>query len=216
MKREGDGSLMDDTLAGRLALRLRRTLPGRSVQEQCTFTMSFGRHFGPPRHDARQAAVIALVYRRNGAWQIPLIVRPADIRHHSSQVSLPGGAVEAGEQPPHAATRELEEELGVRRETVKLLGSLSPLYVFSSNYFVRAFVGHVEDGPAFATNPREVARLLEVPIEYFLDPGNLRTAQRQEFGTRAVAPAYYWDGEAIWGATSMIIAELAQLVREAV
>ncbi|MEX2138275.1 MAG: CoA pyrophosphatase [Pirellulales bacterium] len=207
---------MDATLADRIEARLRQPPPGRSVQERCGFEMSFGRHFGPVRHDARRAAVMVLFFRHEGEWRLPLIVRPPQSLHHANQVSLPGGAIEIGEEPAQAALRELEEELGVRRESVQALGSLSPLYVFSSNHYVMPIVGYLPDQPRFEINSLEVARLLEVPVAHFLEPVNLRMTRRRESNVSAHAAAYLWDGEEIWGATCMILVEVAAVVREAV
>ena len=206
---------MDAALADRIEARLRKPPPGRAVQERCAFEMSFGRHFGPVRYDARLAAVMVLFFREGGEWRLPLIVRPPQSLHHANQVSLPGGAIESGEESVQAALRELEEELGVRREIVRVLGRLSPLYVFSSNHYVMPIVGYLPDQPRFEINSLEVARLLEVPLAHFLEPANLRRTERRESGVPARAVAYLWDGEEIWGATCMILAEVAAVVREA-
>jgi 8-oxo-dGTP pyrophosphatase MutT (NUDIX family) len=207
---------MDATLVDRVEARLHRPLPGRAAQEPCAVEMSFGRHFGPPRHDARRAAVMALFNRRGEQWRLPLIVRPPQSLHHANQVSLPGGAIEPGEEAKAAALRELEEELGVPRARVRVLGALSPLYVFTSNHYVEPFVGHLPGELDFDINPLEVARLLEVPITHFLQPESRTLSERQERGVRARAPAFHWDGEEIWGATCIILAELVAVVREAI
>jgi 8-oxo-dGTP pyrophosphatase MutT (NUDIX family) len=207
--------LMDVEFASRLQHRLSRTLPGRLIQERCAVEMSFGRHFGPPRHDARPAAVMALLYYRDDRWVLPLIVRPPDALHHAGQVSLPGGAIEKGETPEEAALREVEEELGVARNAIQLLGRLSPLYVFASNHTVEPFVGLLSDQPFLEVNSLEVARLLEAPVNYLLTPDSLAMSERVERGIRIKAPAYHWDGEPIWGATAMIVAELIAVIRDA-
>ena len=89
-----------DVFYERLSARLREPLPGRAMQETHAVEMSFGRHFGPPRFDARPAAVIVLLYRHAAdasGLRLPLIVRPMESPYHAGQVSLPGGAVEVGE-----------------------------------------------------------------------------------------------------------------------
>ena len=207
---------MDNLLADRIAARLRRPPPGRAVQEPCAVEMSFGRHFGPIRHDARAAAVMVLLYRRGNDWRMPLILRPPQLLYHANQVSLPGGAIELREDPAQAALRELEEELGVPRDKVRVLGILSPLYVFSSNHYVTSIVGHLVEEPQFVPNAVEVARLLEVPLSYFLSSTNLSATVRREFGISARAAAYHWEGQEIWGATCMILAEVAAVLREVI
>jgi 8-oxo-dGTP pyrophosphatase MutT (NUDIX family) len=206
---------MDALLADRIAARLSRPPPGRTVQERCAFEMSFGRHFGPIRPDARAAAVMVLLYRRGQDWRLPLILRPPQLLHHANQISLPGGAIESGEAPAQAALRELEEELGVPRGKVRVLGGLSPLYVFSSNHYVTPIVGHLLEEPQFVLNAVEVARLLEPPLAYFLSPANLTATVRRESGVSARAAAYHWEGQEIWGATCMILAEAAAVSLEA-
>jgi 8-oxo-dGTP pyrophosphatase MutT (NUDIX family) len=206
---------MDALLADRVAARLRRPPPGRAVQEPCAAEMSFGRHFGPIRHDARAAAVMVLFYRRGDNWRLPLILRPPQLFYHANQVSLPGGAIELLEEPAQAALRELEEELGVPQDRVRILGELSPLYVFSSNHHVIPVIGRAVEEPEFVLNAVEVARLFELPLSHLLDPASVATTVRRELGISARAPAYSWEGHEVWGATCMILAEVAAVVREA-
>jgi 8-oxo-dGTP pyrophosphatase MutT (NUDIX family) len=158
---------------------------------------------------------MALLFRRGSEWRLPLIVRPPDSLHHAGQVSLPGGAIESGEEAPDAALREVEEELGIPRDKIRILGPLSPLYVFTSNHYVQPFVGSLCEDPTFELNSLEVARLLEMPVEFLVQPASLGHIERNERGVCANAPAYHWDGEPIWGATCMILAELAAVLREA-
>src|SRR5262245_5387182 len=91
--------------------------------------LSYGRHRGPAPYTARAAAVVLLLFRRGGRWHIPLTERPATLAHHAGQISLPGGAVDAGESSNDAAIRELNEELGYD-EPIEVLGRLSDCYVF--------------------------------------------------------------------------------------
>src|SRR5690606_9786945 len=115
-------------LPEQLARRLQQgQLPGRKAQARFEPLLSYGRHFGPPRYDARPAAVIALLFPAEGDWHLPLVLRPARLAAHGGQIGLPGGVVEPGESAQQAALRELEEELGVPPGAVHTIGELSPL-----------------------------------------------------------------------------------------
>jgi 8-oxo-dGTP pyrophosphatase MutT (NUDIX family) len=202
-------------IRNRLAARLKEPLPGRAAQEPHSVEMSFGRHFGPPRCDARSAAVMALLCcdaAEMSEFTLPLIVRPSESPSHGGQVSLPGGAVEEGETLAEAALRELNEELGIREDEVHVVGSLSPLYVFSSNHYLTPVLGLASERPAFRPSAREVARVLQVPISYLADNANRSSFERQ-FGDMTLrAPCWHWDGEPIWGTTAMVLAELVAAI----
>src|SRR5688572_17355351 len=85
--------------------------------------LSYGRHAGPAPHTARQAAVIVLLFRRDGRWHIPLTERSATLTKHAGQISLPGGSIDEGESSSETAVRELGEELGITTG-VQLMGRL--------------------------------------------------------------------------------------------
>jgi 8-oxo-dGTP pyrophosphatase MutT (NUDIX family) len=169
--------------------------------------MSFGRHFGPVPPDARPAAVLVLLYPRRGQWHVPLIVRPADMPAHAGQVSLPGGVIELGEDSRQAAVRECFEEIGPIPEGIEILGQLTELYLFASNFCIVPWVGAVMTTPVWAPNPREVAQLLEIPLGHLRDPATLASVSRRQRGLEFSAPCFCWEEERIWGATSMILAE---------
>lgn len=205
---------MDESFPARLAARLTRPLPGRAAQCRFEPGLSHGRHYAPPPADARAAAVIALLYPRDNAWHMPLMVRPQTLTDHAGQVSLPGGMIDAGETPPVAALRELEEEIGVPSGAVEMLGQLSPLYLFVSNFSVLSFVGVVRETPRLVPNPREVAELLEVPVAHLLDEANWGFHDKDFNGLTFGVPHIEFGGHYIWGATGMILGEWIELARE--
>ncbi len=126
-----------DDLPRALQQRLGEPLPGPPAQRQLTSELAYGRHFGPPAWNARQAAVLVLLYPHAQAWRVPLTQRPEHMIDHAGQISLPGGTNECDESPEQCAVREYTEELGTRRaQVVQLVGRLSPLYVFASNFWV--------------------------------------------------------------------------------
>lgn len=196
-----------------LAARLTKGfLPGREAQRRLEPGLCYGRHFGPPTHRARQAAVVALLYPHAGGWHLPLTVRPTTLRGHAGQISLPGGVIEPGEASEAAALRELEEELGVPRGKVRLLGRLSPLYVFVSEFQISPWVAATAARPRFQPSPDEVSEMLEMPLAHLLDPANRGAHRRWQRGIELTAPHFLWGRHRIWGATAMILGELAALL----
>lgn len=213
----------DDILL-RLQTRLEQPLPGRAAQSIFEPELAYGRHFGPPPHDARRAAVLVFIYPHSSilhgnAWHIALTKRRDDLPVHPGQVSLPGGYVEPEETTKGAALRELEEELGVPAESITLLGNLSPLYIFGTNFYVIPWIAGIEQRPAFVPNAAEVGALFEVPLDYLLDPANRGVHPRLIRGIRQTVPHFDWQLEPdadspsempiekVWGATAMILSE---------
>lgn len=203
---------LNPQLPSLLTDRLRSDLPSWSAQARYQPELSFGRHRGPAPWDARPAAVLLLLYPREGAWHIPLTLRPAHMLDHASQVSLPGGTIEPGETSQQAALREYAEELGAPPADVRMLGRLSELYLFASNYRVEPWLAAVDVAPTWNPSRGEVERLLEVPLAHLTDPANTATFERRQRGITYSAPCFTWQSERIWGATSMVLAELVSLV----
>jgi 8-oxo-dGTP pyrophosphatase MutT (NUDIX family) len=203
-----------DDLPQWLTERLRHPLPGPAAQRWFQPELSFGRHFGPAPASARCAAVLALLYPQEGHWRLPLTLRPAHMIDHASQVSLPGGLIEPGERSSDAALRELQEELGVETGGVRLLGELSGVYLYASNFQVTPWVGGIDGCPQWRPNSAEVAELIEVPLERLSEPSRRGSIELERHGVKFTAPCFHWQSHAIWGATSMILAELLAVIGE--
>jgi 8-oxo-dGTP pyrophosphatase MutT (NUDIX family) len=199
---------LNGDLPSQLATRLQGSLPGWAAQAHYQPELSFGRHRGPAARGARQAAVLILLYPEHDQWHIPLIVRPAHMSDHGGQVSLPGGAIEPGEESWRAAVREYSEELGAPADDVRVVGQLSELFLFASNYQVTPWVGAVDEAPRWHPNQGEVDALLEIPLAHLVDPANSGHIERQQRGLTFKAPSFSWQSQRIWGATSMVLAEL--------
>jgi 8-oxo-dGTP pyrophosphatase MutT (NUDIX family) len=201
-------------LPARLASRLRQRLPGWQAQGSFQPELSFGRHRGPAPADVRPAAVLVLLYPREGGWHVPLILRPVHMPDHAGQVSFPGGMIERGESSRQAALREFGEELGAPAEGLEMLGRLTPVYLFASNFQITPWVAATLRAPSWNPSQREVERLLEIPLSHLLDERSVGHVDRRQRGLGFRAPCFLWDSEHIWGATSMILAELVASVRE--
>lgn len=191
-----------------------KPLPGLRAQAEFAPELSLGRHLGPPAHDARHAAVVALIYPIAGEPNIALTLRPRSMQSHAGQVCLPGGMLERGESPPQAAVRELNEELGVCVQTDEILGTLSPIFVFASNFLVTPFVAYLDVRPIFSPSSDEVEKLIELPVSYLQDP-TIETIQIRRGPVAFSAPCFRYLDSKIWGATTIMLAELADVIASA-
>jgi 8-oxo-dGTP pyrophosphatase MutT (NUDIX family) len=205
---------INDDLPQRLARRLQEPLPGWRAQTAFQTEFGYGRYFAPAPAGARPAAVLMLLYF-DDEWKLPLTLRPREMGVHAGQISLPGGTIDPGETGQQAALRELEEELGVAGSDVRMLGELSPVYLFRTNFAIHPWIAIAQQRPVWRINPLEVATLLEVPLEALLDSNCVFASEREHHGVRFQVPCYRFAGHEIWGATGMILAELVQIVADA-
>jgi len=160
----------------------------------------------------RDGAGLILLYPHRHRVHVVLTVRKHDLPQHAGQVSLPGGAVEPSEDPTAAALREAHEEVGIDPGAVTVLGRLTPLHIPASGFVLHAVVGDVPARPDLRPDPREVERILEVPLDDLCDPARVVVEQRQLVGRLREVPYFDVDGEKVWGATAMILAELLWLL----
>lgn len=202
-----------DNLPQRLAARLHvsddthSSLAWRMAPE-----LSYGRHAGPPPATARAAAVMLLLFRRDGRWHVPLTQRSAALLRHGGQISLPGGRVELGESPQDAAIRELAEELGVIA-SVTVLGQLPTRYVYASDHVVTPFMSVATSTLEWQPDPHEVERVVELPLAVLLDSSAIGRMTIQRGPLVFHAPCFLFGDDQVWGATAVILAELADMLR---
>lgn len=206
-------------LASRLRAALDWPLPGLDAQLRLAPSPRVGWDPHTTPAGLRDAAGLVLLYPIDEEPHVLLTVRGGSLRHHSGQVSLPGGAVDAGESIEAAAVREAEEEVGVDATSVAIVGRLTPLHIPVSGYLLHPVVGAVSDRPVFFPAAWEVAKILEVPLARLADPAIVRREprvfQRNGQATPVDVPYFDIEGEKIWGATAMVLSELLALLARA-
>jgi 8-oxo-dGTP pyrophosphatase MutT (NUDIX family) len=156
--------------------------------------------------------VLLLLFRRRGRWMLPLTERPLSLPHHGGQISLPGGAVDVGESSCGAAMRELGEELGVV-DQVEVLGHLSDSYVFASDYTITPWIAHTAAELKWYPHTDEVESVLELPLETLLDDDAIGRLTIERGPLVFHAPCIRFGEARIWGATSVILSEFADVLK---
>lgn len=142
-----------------------------------------------------------------------MIVRATDNSVHSGQVSFPGGMAEKSDHSLiDTALREADEEIGIVPESIKIIGSLTKLYIPPSNFDVYPIVGVTLSTPIFNSNS-EVHKILEIDLATLTLPETFTHKQIQHrSGNEFLVPCYYIQEEVIWGASAMIISELLDVI----
>lgn len=167
----------------------------------------------PPGPPAEAAVLAGLVPRPQGV-QVLLTRRTETLRNHGGQVGFPGGRIEPGDRNPVAAAlRESSEEIALPHERVQALGYLDP-FVTISSFRVTPVVAVID--PAFVPvpQPAEVAEVFEVPLDFLMDPGNLRQVEIDHRGRVRHVLEYTWPGQRIWGATAAILYNLRRRLEQ--
>jgi 8-oxo-dGTP pyrophosphatase MutT (NUDIX family) len=124
--------------------------------------------------------------------------------------------VDAGESIEAAALREASEEVGVSADAVRVIGQLTPVQIPVSGYVLHPVIGIADTRPGFSPDNWEVARLIEVPLQTLRDASIVQLArQTREVDGRVDeidVPYFAVEGEQVWGATAMVLAEFLALL----
>jgi len=153
--------------------------------------------------------LVPLFLDPSGEPHVVLTRRRADLRRHAGEISFPGGRRDPEDASlKDTALREAEEEIGLPRAEVTLLGELPPTSTFATNYVIHPFVGEIPSGLRFKPSPREVDAVLELPL-----PALARSRTQTRLERRGISfqtDAYILDEHLIWGATARILEHLLE------
>ena len=166
----------------------------------------------PPSVALRPAAVLVPLVDHAEGMAVLLTRRTAHLADHAGQIAFPGGRIEAGDADAVAAAlRETEEEVGVPRDRVSIIGRLDT-YVTGTGFEITPIVGIIDPPVPLALDPFEVAEVFEVPLAYILDRRNHQRVIREVGGRRRCYFILPFEGRNIWGATAGMLVNLAEVL----
>jgi len=197
--------------------RLQQPLPGEDVQ----FKMSpVGRSklkdISIDTYNPKKSAVLILLYPSKEIIKTVFIVRPVYQGVHSGQVAFPGGKFdEIDLDLKQTALRETHEEIGIKPESIQVIGNLTNVYISPSNFLVTPYIGYINKQPEFIPDKREVGQILTYNL-LELNNSAIKSEKliKLSLGFKIKAPYYDIAGHTVWGATAMIISELNAIIED--
>lgn len=164
--------------------------------------------------ETKKAAVLILIENNENEAEVVFILRSTYKGAHSGQISFPGGKRENSDANYlETALRETEEEIGIKRADLEIMGALSPIYIPPSNFLVYPYVAISHKVLAKKAEEKEVAGIYNIDLERLFAKDTLQeTDIDHSSGQVFKVPAFNIKGLKIWGATAMILAELKHVV----
>jgi 8-oxo-dGTP pyrophosphatase MutT (NUDIX family) len=165
-----------------------------------------------PSTALRPAAVLVPLVDHAHGMAVLLTQRTAHLSAHAGQISFPGGRIEEHDADEVAAAlRETEEEVGLPRDRVSVIGRLDT-YVTGTGFEITPIVGIVAPPYPMLIDPFEVAEAFEVPLAFILDRRNHQRVERESGGQRRCFFVLPYESRNIWGATAGILVNLAEVL----
>jgi len=194
--------------------QISKPLPGRKAHRLTKVISKNDLTFSNTYENAIPASVLILLFPFEKEIQFFLTQRTESVEHHKGQISLPGGMCEGNESLSETALRETEEEIGVIRDTVELLGGLTPFFVPVTGYIIHPHIGWCKEKPITKIYKGEVDKLFSISISELLDEKILVTEKWKIRGYNASVPYYNFNLCKVWGATAAILSEFKWILQE--
>ena len=167
--------------------------------------------------NAQRSAVLILFFQDDDVIKMIVIRRSEYVGIHSGQIAFPGGRYEEDDlDVSTTALREIQEEIGIDEDKIEIIGRLTDIYVPPSNFIISVFVGYLDEKPQYKIDKREVAEVIEIPIDDFYKSDVIKQKDFYVNSIIAASNAPYFDvtNAEIWGASAMVISEMLDLLSE--
>ena len=201
-------------LIDKLQKHLLGPLPGKKAHQLTKVQTQIPINFPTSIETAIPASVLILLFPNNGHIHFFLTQRTDEVEHHKGQISFPGGAWEDGEKLHETAIRETEEEIGVDRNTVEIVGGLTPFFVPVTGFMINPFIGWCNKKPSTNIQTDEVHKLFIVSLSDLLDDKLFLSENWEIRGHEAIVPFYNFEGQKVWGVTAAILSEFKLILKD--
>ena len=200
-----------ENLIFHLKQRMNNALPGEDSHKKMKVNYPEKIKFPFTINKAKPAAVLLLLYPNDNQIFFYLTKRTENLKYHKGQISLPGGSKERGETLLETALRETEEEIGVNKNGISILGNITPLFIPVTGFMMTPFIGFISKKPSIKLDSTEVADIFSVNILDLINNDKLIT-YRQIKGKNLNIPYFSLNNHQVWGATSMVLSEFKDII----
>lgn len=196
-----------------LKITINNDLPGKESHQKMRVIYDQSIELPFSKINSTQAAVLILLYLADNEIYFFLTKRTDELKHHKGQISLPGGKQEGNEKLIDTALRETQEEIGINKTSISIIGTITPLFVPVTGFMIYPFIGYSHNKLEPKPDPVEVATIFSVNISDLLNKENRTTEQRNIRGYDVQVPYFKLNDYQVWGATSMILSEFRDLIK---
>ena len=196
-----------------LEITVTNYLPGEESQQKMRVNYDQSIELPFSKNNSTASAVLILLYLEDNEIHFFLTKRSNELEHHKGQISLPGGTQEENEELTHTALRETQEEIGINKTSISIIGSMTPLFVPVTGFMIHPFIGYSSNKLEPTPDPSEVEAIFSVNISDLLNETNQTIEKRNIRGYDVEVPYFKLNNYEVWGATSMILSEFRDLIK---
>lgn len=191
---------------------LKKPLPGHVAHAELAPYRKSNPHYLKDIKPKLASTLVLLFPDKHDILHFVLIKRPQYNGVHSNQYALPGGKKEGNEDKEETALRETQEEIGIKRDEIQIIGKLSEIYVPPSNFLIFPFIGYCSFTPLFTADQNEVDEIIKIQLDELFKNDVVKSTYKsiihngQRFNMSV--PFLDLNGRDVWGATGAILNEL--------